>query len=55
MLFETEKDGMLYGHTAEFIEVAVKGDPSLRGEFADVRITSTDGNICFGELIRGYI
>lgn len=55
VLFETEKDGMLYGHTAEFIEVAVKGDPSLRGEFADVRITSTDGNICFGELIRGYI
>ena len=51
VLFETERDGMLYGHTAEFIEVAVKGDIALRGEFAEVRFTSTDGNICFGELI----
>ena len=51
VLFETEKDGMLYGHTAEFIEVAVKADPALRGEFADVRITSVDKDICIGELI----
>lgn len=51
VLFETERDGMLYGHTAEFIEVAVAGDPSLRGEFADVRIVSSDNDICFGELI----
>lgn len=51
VLFETERDGVLYGHTAEFIEVAVKTDSPLRGEFADVRLTGTDGNICFGELI----
>ena len=51
VLFETERDGTLYGHTAEFIEVAVKGDISLRGEFAEVRFLSTDGNTCFGELI----
>lgn len=51
VLFETEKDGMIYGHTAEFIEVAVKGDSSLRGNFADVRLISNDGSICFGELI----
>lgn len=51
VLFETEKNGILYGHTAEFIEIAVKGDPTLRGEFADVRIISSDNDICFGELI----
>ncbi len=51
VLFETEKDGALYGHTAEFIEVAVKTDSPLRGEFANVKLTDTDGNICFGELI----
>lgn len=51
VLFETEKDGFLYGHTAEFVEVAVKGDATLRGEFANVRIVSANNDICFGELI----
>jgi threonylcarbamoyladenosine tRNA methylthiotransferase MtaB len=51
VLFEMEKDGVLYGHTAEFIEVAVAGESSMRGEFADVRIVSSDNDICFGELI----
>lgn len=51
VLFETEKDGVLYGHTPEFIEVAAVGDMALRGEFADVRIVSADSDRCFGELI----
>ena len=51
VLFETEKDGLLYGHTAEFIEVAVAADPALRGEFADVRLIAVNNDICMGELI----
>ena len=51
VLFETEKDGYLFGHTAEFIEVAVATDSDLRGKFADVRLVSVNGDSCIGELI----
>ncbi len=52
VLFETYRDGVAYGHTAEFIEVAVSAPKPLHGEFADVRLTHTDGMVCFGELIN---
>ncbi|MBQ8849367.1 MAG: tRNA (N(6)-L-threonylcarbamoyladenosine(37)-C(2))-methylthiotransferase MtaB [Clostridia bacterium] len=51
VLFENAKDGRIYGHTAEFLEVAAESDLPLHGEFADVELTDTDGNICFGRLI----
>ncbi len=52
VLFETYRDGVAYGHTAEFLEVSVKSDRPLHGEFADVHLTHTDGKLCFGELIK---
>lgn len=51
VLFETYRDGIAYGHTAEFIEVAVSSENPLHGEFANVRLTHTDGEVCFGEFI----
>ena len=51
VLFETYADGYAYGHTDDFLEVAVKTDIPLRSEFRDVRLTSNNGSICFGELV----
>lgn len=50
VLFETFSDGAAHGHTSDFIEVEVKSDKPLHSEFHKVRLTSTDGNICFGVL-----
>lgn len=50
VLFETYENGVAFGHTPDFIEVAVKSDRSLHSEFHNVRLTHTDGNICFGVL-----
>ena len=49
VLFETYRDGVAYGHTADFIEVAFKTKIPLHSEFKDVRLVSTDGDICFAE------
>lgn len=51
VLFETFDGEFAYGHTDNFLEVAVKSSHSLRSEFHDVILNSTDGNICFGVLI----
>lgn len=51
VLFETYTDGTAFGHTTDFIEVAVRTDRPLHSEFHDVILTHTDGNICFGDLV----
>lgn len=51
VLFETFEDGYAKGHTADFIEVAVKSDISLHGDFKKVRLTHTDGSLCYGNLV----
>ena len=51
VLFETYADGLSYGHTADFIEVAVCSTEPMHSEFHDIILTHTDGNICFGNLI----
>lgn len=51
VLFETYKDGAVYGHTAEFIEVCARSDSPLDGHFIEVRLTHTDGKLCFAEPI----
>ncbi len=51
VLFETYRDGFMYGHTREFIEVKVKSDKNLHAEVRDVKLISHDGLICLGELI----
>ena len=53
VLFETYKDGMAYGHTDDFLEVAVPSDRPLHAELLPVRLTRTDGELCFGILEGG--
>ncbi len=51
VLFETYENGYASGHTANFIEVCVPSNKALRSEFRNVKLISTDGERCFGELI----
>ncbi len=51
VLFETYIDGVMYGHTREFIEVKVKSSVNLHSEVRDVRLLSHDGSICECEII----
>ena len=51
VLFETYEQGTAYGHTADFLEVAVPSDRPLHGEIHTVRLKATDGARCFGEKI----
>ena len=52
VLFETFRDGVCTGHTADFLEVRVPSKAPLHARMLDVRLTSTDGDVCFGELIN---
>lgn len=51
VLFETFENGFVYGHTPDFLEIAVKSGVPLHAETRKVRLTHTDGNICFGEMV----
>jgi len=51
VLFETFNNGFAYGHTADFLEVAVPSSISLRSRMLSVKLLSTDGKVCFGELL----
>ncbi len=53
VLFETYENGMAVGHTASFLEVAVPSPRPLHAQTASVRLTSTDGERCFGEIRDG--
>ena len=52
VLFETFEDGYAFGHTPDFIEVAVESDTPLHAQTKDVMITRTDSNVCFGEIVK---
>ena len=51
VLFESWKDGYAFGHTADFLEVRVPSPRPLHATVAHVRVTDTDGNMLFGDLI----
>ena len=51
VLFETYRDGYMYGHTREFIEVKVKSQRNLHAEVRSVKLISHDGLICEGDII----
>lgn len=51
VLFETYENGVAFGHTADFLEVAVSSDRPWHGEIHSVRLKTTDGTLCFGEKI----
>ena len=50
VLFETYKDGYLYGHTPEFVEVKLPSKSDMRGKNAKVTIVSNDGDVCLAKL-----
>ena len=52
VLFETYNGVYAYGHTDDFLEVAIASETPLRSEITTVKLLSTDGNICFGELVE---
>ncbi len=53
VLFEKEKDKSFHiGHTGNYTVVKVKAfTQTLRYEIRSVMITSTDGNVCYGEIV----
>lgn len=53
VLFESkEKDGMILGHTANYIPVKVHGSHELFGKFANTKITDAKDDYCIGEIIE---
>ena len=50
VLFETYENGMAFGHTADFFEIAVPSERPMHGKLARVRLERTDGKLCFGVL-----
>ena len=52
VLFETQSEGFVGGHTASFIEIKVKTDLQLQGYIHKVKIIGVEDGICAGTLIR---
>lgn len=51
VLFETFDGTYAYGHTEDFLEVAVPSDRDRHSEISSVKLHHNDGKICFGELV----
>ncbi len=51
VLFESFDGNTAFGHTDDFLEVAVPSTRSLHSELLDVRLVYTNGKQCFGEII----
>ena len=52
VLFETFDGVYAYGHTDNFIEIAVATKKDIRSKLLNVKITHTDGELCFGRLVE---
>ena len=52
VLFETYRDGVCVGHTADFLEVHVPSPHPLHAELLDVKLTHSDTDLCYGELLQ---
>ena len=50
VLVEEMKSGKLFGHSEHFAEVSFGGDECLIGKAVKVRLVSTDGELCCGEI-----
>ena len=51
VLFETFDGQFAYGHTDNFLEVAVRSNYDLRSEILEVKLTEAKDHICYGEII----
>ena len=52
VLFETDGDGVSYGHTGSFIQVSCPTEKPLQGRIGRVRITDCNQTHCIGTLIH---
>ena len=52
VLFEQEKGEWFAGHAPNYMEVMVKGGMELHNEVKSVRITHTDGQALYGEILE---
>ena len=50
VLFETFKDGVVSGHTPEFVEIRCKSDVPLHAQTHSVTVEATDGDVCRGSI-----
>ena len=50
VLVEKSENGVAFGHSEHFAEVSFSGDESLVGQIAEVLLTRTDGEVCFGNI-----
>ncbi len=50
VLFESMENGFAYGHTANFIEVAIPSDRPLHGELVSVHLERADDTRCYGSI-----
>lgn len=51
VLFESCENGFVYGHTDNFIEVAAKSAAPLHSQIRTVRLTASDENLCYGDIV----
>lgn len=52
VLFESFKDGYLYGYTTNYIKVKVKGDEKLWGKEVPVILYSIEGDVMLGSILN---
>lgn len=52
VLFESYKDGYLYGFTSNYIKVKVKGDKALWGNLTEVELCSIEEDLILGKLLQ---
>ncbi len=50
VLFEQQQKGVNIGHSRHYIEVRVTEEKDLSNSVVDVKLTHTDGEICYGEI-----
>ncbi len=50
VLFEEERDGLWWGHTARYCKVGVKSEENLHNQLRKVQTTSTEEGFLLGEL-----
>jgi threonylcarbamoyladenosine tRNA methylthiotransferase MtaB len=55
VLFETFDGKLAYGHTDNFLEVAVRSDKDLKSQMLTVKLTDIRDNVCYGEIIDNGI
>ncbi len=52
VLVETKKNGFLYGHSENFIEISAKSDRDICGEFAKIKAERANNGILCGTIIN---